>query len=61
MKLKELRERKSLSQRDLEERSGVSHVTINRIERGVRKPWPKTVRKLSEALGVEPEELIKAS
>ena len=59
MKLRALRERRFLSQRDLEELSGVSHVTISRIEQGYRKPWPRTARKLAAALGVQPEELVK--
>jgi len=36
----------------------LSVTTINRIETGQRKPMPKTVRKLAEALGVTPEELL---
>jgi transcriptional regulator with XRE-family HTH domain len=30
-----------------------------RIERGVREVQPRTIRKLAEALGVEPRELVK--
>lgn len=58
-RLKELRRRRVLSMRDLEERSGVSHNTIWRIESGRQGAHPRTVRKLAEALGVEPEELLK--
>ncbi len=57
-KLKELRERRTLSQRELAERSGVAHTTIHALEVGKRtSAWPRTVRSLAEALGVDPHEL----
>ncbi len=58
-RLKELRRERVLSLRELEERSGVSYNTIWRLEDGRQGAHPKTVRKLAEALGVEPSELIK--
>ena len=58
-KLKELRRRRVLSMRELEELSGVSHNTIWRIESGRQEAHPRTIRKLAQALGVEPEELLK--
>ena len=58
-RLRELRRERVLSLRDLEERSGVSYNTIWRIEDGRQGAHPKTVRKLAEALGVRPSELIK--
>jgi predicted transcriptional regulator len=58
-RLKELRRRRVLSMRELEELSGVSHNTIWRIESGRQGAHPRTIRKLAEALGVEPEELLK--
>ncbi|HSK85086.1 MAG TPA: crosslink repair DNA glycosylase YcaQ family protein [Rubrobacter sp.] len=57
--LKELRRRRVLSMRELEELSGVSHNTIWRIESGRQGAHPRSIRKLAEALGVEPEELLK--
>ncbi len=57
--LRELRDRASLSQGELAERAGVSRATITDLERGKRKPQPKTRRKLAEALGVEPYELSR--
>jgi transcriptional regulator with XRE-family HTH domain len=48
---------RALSQRDLSERSGASRVTIARIEAGGDARYV-TTRKLAEALGVEPSELI---
>ena len=45
--------------RELEERSGVSHNTIWRIEAGWQGAHPRTIRKLAKVLDVEPEELLK--
>jgi transcriptional regulator with XRE-family HTH domain len=58
-RLKELRRERVLSLRELEERSGVSYNTIWRIEDGRQGAHPRTVRKLAEALGIQPSELIK--
>jgi transcriptional regulator with XRE-family HTH domain len=58
-RLKELRRERVLSLRELEERSGVSYNTIWRIEDGRQGAHPRTVRKLADALGVDPSELIK--
>jgi transcriptional regulator with XRE-family HTH domain len=58
-RLKELRREQVLSLRELEERSGVSYNTIWRIEDGRQGAHPRTVRKLAEALGVQPSKLIK--
>ncbi len=59
VKLRELRERRALSLRELSELSGVNYNSIWRIEAGRTGAKPKTVRRLSEALGVEPHELLK--
>ena len=58
-RLKELRRERVLSLRELEERSGVSYNTIWRIEDGRQGAHPRTVRKLAEALGIQPSEHIK--
>ncbi len=58
-RLKELRRERVLSLRELEGRSGVSYNTIWRIEDGRQGAHPRTIRKLAEALGVEPAELVK--
>jgi transcriptional regulator with XRE-family HTH domain len=58
-RLKELRRERVLSLRELEERSGVSYNTIWRIEDGRQGAHPRTVRKLAEALGVQPSELLR--
>ncbi len=56
--LRRLRELRALSQRELAALAKLSVTTVNRIEIGLRRPMPRTVRKLAEALGVTPEELL---
>jgi transcriptional regulator with XRE-family HTH domain len=57
-KLKHYREAKALSLRELQELSGVNYNTIWFIEAGRRqRAHPRTVRKLAQALGVDPTEL----
>jgi len=58
-KLRELRRRRMLSLRELEERSGVAFDNINKLENEKRRAQPRTLRRLSEALGVEPSELMR--
>lgn len=50
--LKLARHRAGLSQRELAERSGVSRVSLGKLERGQTVARPTTARKLAEALGV---------
>ena len=46
--LKELRQKQSLNQKDLSDRSGVSQATISRIETGrVRQPGSSALKKFS--------------
>lgn len=57
-KLKELRKDRLLSQRDLARLANVSPATILKIEQGnAKRPHPGTLRKLADALEVEPKEL----
>jgi DNA-binding XRE family transcriptional regulator len=58
-RLKDVRLRKALTQQQLAERAGVNRVTIARIELGTDEPFPTTVRRVADALGVEPEELLE--
>ena len=46
-----------MTQEELAEASGVSRNTISRLETGTQEARPSTVRKLADALGVEPEHL----
>ena len=56
-KLKYLRENSFLSQIDLAKKAGISATTVCRLEKGKEKPRFVTIRKLAEALGVEPGEI----
>jgi transcriptional regulator with XRE-family HTH domain len=57
---KELRTARGLSIRKLAKEAGVSTETIYSLEHGRRDfIWPKTARKLAEALGVDPAELVE--
>jgi transcriptional regulator with XRE-family HTH domain len=58
LNLKPVRERRLLTQVELAEKAGVSRVAISRIESGGHARI-STVRRLAEALNVEPEELIE--
>jgi transcriptional regulator with XRE-family HTH domain len=58
-RLRELRRQKVLSMRELEEMSGVSYNTIWRLENGVTGARPRTIRKIAQALAVDPAELVK--
>ena len=58
MALKELREARFITQRELAARAGVTQATIVRLEQGRHWPTFTTIRKLAAALGVEPAELV---
>ena len=53
-----LRRKKGWTQRDLAQAAGVTHTTIVRLERGQHEPNITTIRKVAEALGVSPAELL---
>lgn len=57
-KLKRLREERVFSQRELARLAGLTHVTVWRLENGFAEARPATIRKLAEALGVEPYKLV---
>ena len=57
MGIRELRQRKLLSQRELAEQAGVSETTIVKLEMGATKPQPRTLRKIAQALGISAEEM----
>ncbi len=58
-RLRRLRQERALSLRDLKERSGVAFDAISKLETGKRAAQPRTIRRLAEALSVEPTELMK--
>lgn len=50
--LREVRERRTLSLSDLAQLSHVDRMTIHRIEQGRHSPFPRTRRRLAEALRI---------
>jgi predicted transcriptional regulator len=57
-RLRTIREAKFLTQRELSAQSGVAEVTIARLEAGKVSARFSTTKKLAEALGVEPAQLV---
>jgi transcriptional regulator with XRE-family HTH domain len=53
--LREQRQRRGLSQKELGELARVSPGTVYRVENGLRGAYPGTVRKLATALEVAPK------
>ena len=58
LRLRELREARYWSMRDLAAASGVGLSTIHHLEREHREPMVRTIRTLAKALGVKPDELV---
>jgi len=58
-KLRMVRRALALSQRDLSRMTGIAFDTISRLETGKQRAQPRTIRRLADALGVEPRELMK--
>jgi transcriptional regulator with XRE-family HTH domain len=54
-----LREDQVLSQRELARMAGLSQGTVWRLENGFAEAYPSTIRKLADALGVEPRDLVR--
>lgn len=59
LKVKQLRSRKGFSQEQLSEESRLSLRTIQRIEKGESVPRGDTLIKLTQALGVTPDDLLE--
>jgi DNA-binding Xre family transcriptional regulator len=58
--LRQWRDRRALGTAELAERAGVSKVTVIAIEHGrVTAIKRRTIRRLSEALGVEPDDVAE--
>jgi transcriptional regulator with XRE-family HTH domain len=57
-RLKDLRVRQALTQEELAAKAGIGKNTVNRIERNLTEPHMSTLRKLAQALGVEPHKLV---
>lgn len=58
-KIKDLRKRKGFSQEQLSEESALSLRTVQRIEKGESVPRGDTLIKLTQALGVTPDDLLE--
>ncbi len=58
-KLRRIREKRLLTQEELARLSGLTLWTISRIETGAHKPRFSTIKRLAQALGVEPEKLVE--
>ncbi len=58
-KLKAARQRAMVSQEELSRMTGIGRATISNLENEERTAQPRTVRRLAEALGVEPVDLLK--
>jgi transcriptional regulator with XRE-family HTH domain len=59
--VRDLRERRELSQENLGFEAELDRTYVSAIERGVRNPTLTTIWKLAEALGVAPSRLLKAA
>jgi transcriptional regulator with XRE-family HTH domain len=55
--LRRAREACGLSQDDLARASGLTQMTISRLENGRNTPYPRTVKRLARALRVRPDDL----
>ncbi|MBT8320524.1 MAG: helix-turn-helix domain-containing protein [Eudoraea sp.] len=58
IRVKELRNQKGMSQEFLAEESGLSLRTIQRVENGESNPTGESLKRLANALNVNPDELI---
>jgi transcriptional regulator with XRE-family HTH domain len=57
-RLKNLRIRRALTQRELAEKAGISTNALNRLELDKAEPHMSTLRKLARALDTDPTELV---
>jgi len=55
--LRELREYKAMTQRELAEVAGISKTTVVNIERKKAPPMMSVRKKIAEALGIAPSEI----
>jgi len=59
IRLKQLRESRFLTQRELASKAHVGVATIVRIEKGQQIPTFQTIKRLAAALAVDPSELAQ--
>ena len=58
-KIKHLRDARALTQEELANQAGITVTALSRIERNQAEQRATTRRKLAQALGVDPAELLK--
>lgn len=59
--VREARERRGWSQRELAQRANVRQATVSQLERGVRRLDLEVLERVAKALGVLPEKLLRTS
>jgi transcriptional regulator with XRE-family HTH domain len=57
--LRQARQRSGLTQRELSELADVGKDTVSELEAGRRGAYPRTIRRLAEALGTKIADLMK--
>ena len=60
MDLKDLRESRLITQKEVEDETGLSKEQLSRIENGHNNPQPSTLRKLAGCYRVSVETIIEA-
>lgn len=60
-RIRAFRKLKGYTQNELAEQLDISLAVLGSIERGARKADPKIIRKISEVLGIHPEEIVPVS
>ena len=60
-RLRALRLAKFFSLRDLAEQADLNYMTIHRLEQGKQQATLRTIRRLAQALGVEPSQLVEGT
>lgn len=53
-----LREHGRMYKYELAYKAGITGATLSSLLSGIRKPHPSTVKRLAEAMGVDPEDLL---
>lgn len=56
--MKKIRLSNFLTQAELATKAGVCRDTVNQVERGRQTPEIRTIRKLAQALGVSPGDIV---
>jgi transcriptional regulator with XRE-family HTH domain len=56
--VRELRQRKKLTQTDVAQRAGISLTYVSEIERGIRNPTLAVIVRLARALDATPSQLV---